>query len=273
MARLPDYEFVYLDDHEQLIDQLRGEHFDLALNLCDTGYRNEWLLERNVPAFLEMLGIPYTGADPMAISLGTDKAIMRALGVSMGIPVPNEIYVDLTADPPLLPTVYPALVKPNSSGGSFGVTEQCVVNDPAEAEAYMRWLAPQLEPPEALIQDFLTGDEYTLGLIGNPSDGFTVLPPLAIDYSGLDPDLPPVLTYGSKADPESPYWNKISFRQAQLDEVTWSQMVDHAMPPRYFAGWGFAITPASIFAAAPTASPDCWKPTPIPRGTGMVSWP
>jgi len=173
-----------------------------------------------------MLGIPYTGADPMAISVSTDKALVRALAFGLGIPVPNEVYVDLTADPLTLPSTYPALVKPNNSGGSFGITENCVVNDAAEAEAYMRWLAGELNPPEALIQDFLTGPEYTVGLIGNPGSGFTVLPPLVIDYSALGPDLPPILTYGSKADPDSRYWKKLSFRPAEIDDVTWSALVD-----------------------------------------------
>ncbi|HKJ95367.1 MAG TPA: D-alanine--D-alanine ligase, partial [Gammaproteobacteria bacterium] len=196
---LDGYHFTFLEDHSRLIDDLRATPPDLVLNLCDTGYRNDWELERNVPGFLEMLGIPYTGADPMAISLSTDKALVRALAFGLGIAVPNETYVDLTADPMILPTTYPALVKPNNSGGSFGITENCVVNDAAQAEAYMRWLAERLNPPEALIQDFLTGPEYTVGLIGNPATGFTVLPPLVVDYSALGDDLPPILTYGSKA--------------------------------------------------------------------------
>lgn len=237
LAGLDGYRFTYFDDHERLIDDLRASPPQLALNLCDTGFRNDWELERNIPALLEMLGIPYTGADPMAISLSTDKALVRALAVAHGVPVPNETFVDLTADPPVLPSMYPCLIKPNASGGSFGITEDCIVHDAVEAEAYLRWLAGELSPPEALIQDFLTGPEYTVGLIGNPAAGFTVLPPLVIDYSALDPELPPILTYGSKANPESPYWRKLHFREAQLDDVTWSQLVDHCV--RLFRRLGF----------------------------------
>ena len=227
LDQLEGYRFTYYDDHERLIDDLRRDRPDLVLNLCDTGFRNDWDLERNIPAFLEMLGIPYTGADPMGISLGTDKSIVRALAVSLDIPVPNETFVDLTADPLTLPTSYPSLIKPNGGGGSFGITENCVVHDAAEAQTYLQWLADQnLYPPEAICQDFLTGDEYTLGMIGNPASGFTVLPPLVIDYSRLDSNLPPILTHSSKADPDSPYWNRLSFRQADLDEVSRGQMVD-----------------------------------------------
>lgn len=227
LAELDGYRFTFLDDHERLIDDLRAAPPELALNLCDAGYRNQWELERNVPALLEILGIPYTGADPMAISLTTDKALVRALAINDGIPVPNETFVDLTADPLVLPSIYPCLIKPNGSGGSFGITEDCVVHDAAQAEAYLRWLGAMVTPPEALIQDFLTGAEYTVGVIGNPATGYTVLPPLEVDYSALDPELPPILTYGSKADPESPYWQKLSFERAAVDDVTWGRLVDY----------------------------------------------
>lgn len=237
LGELSRYEVTVFDDHERLIDDLRADPPELVLNFCDTGYRNQWELERNIPAFLEMLGIPYTGADPMAISVSTDKALVSMGAERLGIPVPNETFVDLTADPLVLPSAYPALIKPNNSGGSFGITDSCVVHDATEAEAYLRWLTDKLQPPEAVIQDFLTGSEFTVGLIGNPDHGFTVLPPLEVDYSNLPAGLPPVLTYGSKADPESPYWNRLQFRQAEIDDVTHARLVDGCA--KLFRRFGF----------------------------------
>lgn len=227
LASLEGYEFIYFDDHSRLIDDLRSQPPDLMLNFCDAGYRNNWEQERNVPALLEIFDVRYTGANAMAIDLSTDKAIVRWVATSLAIPVPNETYIDLTADPIPLPSTYPSLIKPNSSGGSFGITEESVVHDAAEAEAYLHGLVGQLETPEAVAQDFLTGTEYTVGLVGNHDTGFTVLSPLEVDYSRLEPDLPPILTYSSKADPESAYWNKLDFQKASVDEVTRAQMVEH----------------------------------------------
>ena len=229
LARIEGIAPVYFDEHAQLIDALRATRPDLCLNFCDTGFNNDWNLERDIPALLEILGLPYTGADPMAISLSTDKALVRFAAQALGVPVPNETWVDLTAEPVTLPQVYPALIKPNSSGGSFGVSENCIVHDAAAAGAYLAELRAQLEIPEALIQDFLTGPEYTVGVIGNRESGFTVLPVLEVDYSALDSDLPPVLTYGSKADPDSPYWNKLSFKRANLDDVKAGLLASHAV--------------------------------------------
>lgn len=229
LNELDGYEFRFLDDHSRMIDELRNNKPDLALNMCDTGFNNNWELERDVPALLEILDIPYTGADPMAISLTTDKSLVRAAAQMLGVPVPNETFVDLTAEPLVLPEIYPALIKPNSSGGSFGITSDSVVHDAASAEAYLRGLRPQVMIQEAVIQDYLTGSEYTVGIVGNLADEITVLPPLMVDYSKLDPDLPPIQTYDSKADPDSPYYDALDWKRADLDEISQAQLIDHSV--------------------------------------------
>ncbi|MCO6440160.1 MAG: D-alanine--D-alanine ligase [Nitrococcus mobilis] len=229
LAALEGFTFTYLDDHTTLLEDLRQRPPSLVLNLCDTGFRNDMARELNIPALLEILNIPYSGADPVGMSLATDKSIVRAVARSLGIPVPNEMFVDLEADPLVLPTLYPALIKPNFSDGSFGITAECVVHDAAAAERYLHWLAGKLERPEALVQDFLTGAEYTVGLIGNAGEGFTYLPPLEVDYSRLDPELPAILSYASKAEPDSPYWQKLRFRRARIDEVTRGRLYDHCV--------------------------------------------
>lgn len=229
LNELSGYEFRFLDDHSRMIDELRDNKPDLALNLCDTGFNNNWELERDVPALLEILDIPYTGADPMAISLTTDKSLVRAIAQMLGVPVPNETFVDLTAEPLTLPDFYPSLIKPNSSGGSFGITTDSVVHDAAAAEAYLRSLRPQVMIQEAVIQDYLTGPEYTVAIIGNLADEITVPPPLMVDYSKLDPDLPPIQTYDSKCDPDSPYYDTLDWKRAELDDITHAQLVDHSV--------------------------------------------
>lgn len=228
VEELDGYQISHFGDHEQLFDRLRNAPPDLALNFCDTGYRNKLSNEANVPALLELLEIPYTGSDPICMHLCSDKAMVRLLAAAHGIPVPNETFVDLTAEPLTLPDLYPAILKPNDGCGSIGISRDCVVHDGAEADAYLRRLVAESGRGQALIQDFLTGPEYTLGLVGNPETGFTVLPILEIDYSALDPDLPPILSLGSKTDPDSAYWNALSFREADLEPEIHARMIEHS---------------------------------------------
>ncbi len=224
LAQLERYRFSIFDDHERMLDDLRGARPDLVLNFCDTGYRNDWGLAAHIPALLELLAIPYTGSSPMAMYVSSDKELIRALAEGLGIAVPDQTFVDLTDRPLALPRSYPALIKPNIGAGSFGITEDCVVRDADEAESYLRWLTGRVTSPQALIQEFLTGAEYTLGVIGNPATGLMVLPPAELDYSAVDADLPHLFTYAGKFDPGSRYWRQLRHRRAELEEGTHAQL-------------------------------------------------
>ena len=218
LGRLDGYSFVYLDNHELLLDTLRRETPDFVLNLCDTGFRNQASRELNVPAYLELLDIPYSGATPSCMVLTLDKAIVRSVAGGLGVPVPAEHY--LAPDDPAddLPDIYPALIKPSKTDGSQGITQNAVVHDPAAARAYISEVREMLPGEPLLFQEFLSGTEYGVGVIGNIGDKITVLPPLMVDYSRLDPSLPRILGYESKAIPGSPYWTDIDIVPADLDD-------------------------------------------------------
>jgi len=79
-----------------------------------------------------------------------------------------------------------------------------------------------------LIQEFLSGPEYSVTILGNPGMGVTVLPVLEVDYSGLDDGLPRILGYESKWLPDSTYWSEIRYCEAELDEDRRQQLIDHS---------------------------------------------
>jgi D-alanine-D-alanine ligase len=79
-----------------------------------------------------------------------------------------------------------------------------------------------------LVQEYLTGAEYSVGIIGNPGEGYQFLPLLEVDYSGLDTDLPKILGYESKWLPDSPYWTQIRYHEADLDEESSRRLCDYS---------------------------------------------
>lgn len=228
LSEFTDFDCTFLTDHTRLLDLVRDEHFDLVVNFCDTGYRNRITLELNIPAYLELLDIPYTGAPPAAMVLCYDKAVVRMLAGSLGIPVPQEVFVPAARLPAPPPGPYPALIKPNRADGSLGITKDAVVRSPEEARAYLEWFQKALPGRDALVQEYLNGAEYGIGLLGNPGDEFTALPALEVDFSGLPAGLNPILSYESKAIPESPYWTDIKFRRASLGVDEESKLSAHA---------------------------------------------
>lgn len=214
LESLQDFSFDYIDDHARLLDRLQSARPELVLNFCDTGFRNEARHELHVAAFLEGLGIPYSGSGPVALGLCHDKALVSLLARSLDVPVPEERLI--RAGDQLPDVSYPAFFKPNRGDGSLGITVDSIVHDAARGRQILARLRRELPGTEILVQEFLAGSEYGVGVIGNPGDLFTVLPVLEVDYGALDPSLPRLLEYGSKTDPESPYWKDVRFRRANL---------------------------------------------------------
>ena len=211
------FRLTVYNDHRQLFSRLAAQPPDRVLNFCDTGVGNRPTRELNLPAWLELHDIPYTGATPQAMVLCFDKQVVRLLAQSLGIEVPREVFIAATETGGALPDLFPALIKPNAADGSVGIRKDAVVRNEAQARAYLAFLAETLPGRDLLWQEYLPGPEYGLGLIGNPGTGLAAYPPLEVDFSGLPQGNEPILSFESKTDPSSPYWSEIRFRPARMD--------------------------------------------------------
>ena len=224
MDAIGRFEVTVLSDHATLFERLAELKPDLVVNFCDTGIFNVPTRELNLPAWLELQGIPYTGATPQAMILCFDKQAVRLVAQNLGVEVPREAYLPAGPQWKELPALYPALLKPNQADGSVGITKDAVVRDEREARDYLDFLARELPGRDVLWQEYLPGPEYGVGLIGNPDAGLTALPPLVVDFSKLPEGLDPILSFESKTDPDSPYWTDIFYEEAKIDDETRERM-------------------------------------------------
>jgi D-alanine-D-alanine ligase len=259
---LAGFDFEFLDDHGALHERFAQDPPDLVVNFCDTGLRNIPTQELHVPALLETLGVPYSGASPACMAICYDKQIVRLLAQALGVPVPREICLEPDQDPPDRADLYPALIKPNQADGSVGITKDAMVRTAAEAERYIAWLRRELPGRAILVQEYLPGPEYGIGLIGNPEGRLDALPALEVDYTRLPAGLAPILSYESKALPDSPYWTEIKFRRAEIDDARQSRMVDHAR--RLFARLGCRDYGRFDFRSAADGEPRLLEVNPNP---------
>jgi D-alanine-D-alanine ligase len=210
LRELKDFQFVYLNSHDTLIQELtklKGK-IDFAFNLCDEGYNNDAQKELHIPSLLEMLSISYTGSGPQCLAYCYDKSLVRGIAREMGIPVPEAFFVkpeDITFG---LPFNFPVMVKPNFGDSSFGITQRSVANSFEELVNAISEIREKFgyEKP-ILVEEFLTGKDLSVGIIGNPPESYTVLPLIMTDYSSLPENLPKICGYESKWLPETPYWN------------------------------------------------------------------
>jgi len=228
LAELTEYRFDYVDNHASLLAHLRHHRPAFVLNLCDEGLENDAFKELHVPALLESLGIPYSGAGPACLGLCYNKAHIRAITASLDIPVPLETYFNPADQAATLPSIFPALVKPNFGDSSIGITQEAVVHHSEELMRYLDQVRADLPGRPILIQEFLSGPEYSVTILGNPGMDVTVLPVLEVDYTGLDDGLPRILGYESKWLPDSPYWTQVRYREAELDEDRRQQLIDYS---------------------------------------------
>lgn len=221
LNELESYNFIYLDNHDTFVWDLmkKKNKIDYILNLCDEGYFNEPRNELHIPALLEILKIPYTGGGPQCLAFCYDKSLVRGIAKEMNIPVGDGIYIkqeDFTYQ--FLPFNFPVLVKPNFGDSSFGITKNNYVKNGEDLVNVINEIRQKFgyEKP-ILIEEFLSGADLSVGIIGNPDDFYRVLPITEEDYSALPNDLPKICGYEAKWMPDSPYWN-IKSIPAKLDE-------------------------------------------------------
>jgi len=125
--------------------------------------------ESQVPAILEAYRIPYTGSDPLTLALCLDKALTKRLWQSAGLPTSDFCVVgdmaELDQARGKLPS-FPLFVKPVHEGASKGISVESIVESDWELRARVRWVLTRYQQP-ALIEEFLPGREFTVGILGN----------------------------------------------------------------------------------------------------------
>ncbi len=228
LKELKGYHVTYLNSHDTLLQDLRklSGKVDLVFNLLDEGYRNEPSKELHVPSLFEVLDIPYTGAGPQCLAYCYDKSLVRGIATEINIPVPGAFFIKSEDSTFELPFSFPVIVKPNFGDSSFGITQRCVCDS---FEALFNAIAEIREKfgydKPILVEEFLTGKDLSVGIIGNPPDTYNVLPVIEEDYSSLPPGLPRICGYEAKWLPDSPYWNIRSI-PAELPVTTHRLLVE-----------------------------------------------
>ena len=222
LSELSDYQFKYLNNHKMLLSDLRKnqENIDFIFNLCDEGYNNEAIKELHIPAFLEMLNIPYSGGSPQCLAFCYDKSLVRGIAKELDLPVPNAFSIKPDNTTFIdFPLEFPVIVKPNLGDSSFGITKDNVCYNIEQLENIIVRIREKIGYESILlVEEFLTGKDLSVGIIGNLPDSYIRLPIIEEDYSQLPPDLPRICGYEAKWDSNSPYWKNLRSIPAELSE-------------------------------------------------------
>ena len=165
-----------------LIDRLRQTPVDIVFNIAEGLHgRNR---EAHIPALLEFLNIPYTGSDPLTLSLTLDKSMAKRIVMSHHIPTPRFMKATKIEDVTGLDLCYPLFVKLCYEGSSKGVRLNSKVSDPGTLKERVKWLLENYGPP-VLVEEFVSGPEFTVGILGNEDP--SVLGVMQIEIKGVPP--------------------------------------------------------------------------------------
>jgi D-alanine-D-alanine ligase len=206
-------EVIRLEASPDFPERLRATKPDIVFNIAEG--LNGVNRESHVPAICEFLGVPYSGSDPLTLSICLDKARAKEILSYHRVPTAPFLLVESAEDLdrllggalPLSPPseIMPLFVKPVHEGSSKGITERNFVRNADELEAQVRFLLETYRQP-VLVEEFLPGAEFTCGVLGNGADA-RVLPIVGMNFGALPSGAVPIYGYEAKwiwDRPESP---------------------------------------------------------------------
>jgi D-alanine-D-alanine ligase len=148
-----------------------GDRWNMVFNICEGLYGIG--REAQVPAILDAYEIPYTFSDPLVLSLTLHKGMTKRVIRDGCIPTPNFAIISSENDLASIVLPYPLFVKPNAEGSGRGISFNSKVVNPTELLSTCRDLWNS-GITSLLIETYLPGREFTVGILGTGDQSFTV---------------------------------------------------------------------------------------------------
>src|SRR5438105_425042 len=228
LTKLGHEPFYYvLDGRPQSLHGLAKCGADLVFNLTES-YAGDDTKEMNVAAYMDLIGLPYTGAGPHAHFLAQDKATAKKMFHFHGIRTPYfaTAYrgnIDHAHD-----VKFPLIVKPQSEDGSIGIDAEAVVNGVKELMERVEYVQNEFDSP-ALIEEYIEGREIYAGILGS-YERAEVLPMVELDLSQLPEGTPRIASRDVKFERETKAYKLTKSKVADdLDEATAQKLADTAL--------------------------------------------
>jgi D-alanine-D-alanine ligase len=225
LGHAPSY--YVLDGRPQSLYGLGKCGADLVFNLTES-YAGDDTKEMNVAAYMDLLGIPYTGAGPHAHFLAQDKATAKKMFAFHGIRTPffATAYrgnIDHAHD-----VKFPLIVKPQSEDGSIGIDAEAVVTGVKELMERVEYVQNEFDSP-ALIEEYIEGREIYAAILGS-YEQTEVLPLVELDLSKLPNGTPKIASRDVKFETQSKAYRLTKSKIVEdLDEPTVQKLSDTAL--------------------------------------------
>ncbi|MBN2236004.1 MAG: hypothetical protein JW729_00505 [Bacteroidales bacterium] len=157
---------------KQLVTRLAaGEKWNLVFNICEGMHGNG--REAQVPALLDAYAIPYVFSSPLVLALTLDKSLTKRVIHYAGIATPEFHIVNALDDIPKVNLPFPLFAKPIAEGTGKGINGKSVINTKEELADRCTSLLKEYKQA-VLVESYLPGREFTVGIVGTGSDAKAV---------------------------------------------------------------------------------------------------
>src|SRR5436309_3804331 len=219
--------YYVLDGRPQSLYGLSTCSADLVFNLTES-YGGDETKEMNVAAYMDLLGLTYTGAGPHAHFLAQDKATAKKMFAFHDIRTPffATAYrgnIDHAHD-----VKFPLIVKPQSEDGSIGIDAEAVVTGGKELMERVEYVQHECDSA-ALIEEYIEGREIYAAILGS-YEKTEVLPLVELDLSKLPEGTPKIASRDVKFERQSQAYKLTKSNIAEdLDETTVQKLSETAL--------------------------------------------
>lgn len=201
------HEVFLLGADRNLLEKIDQEKIEFVFNIAEGFFGRA--RESQIPALLELGGIPYSGSDPAGLALTLDKSLAKRIASSLGIPTPEFWILDEINHVRKVPDRFPLFVKPLWQGSSIGIRRSSRVRDRTELEREGERLFASRPSDPVLVEEYIAGKECTVGLLGNET-----------------PEALGVMEIAFRDSSKKDFCYSLEVKQ------NWKEEVDYLVPPR-----------------------------------------
>lgn len=144
-----------------------GDKWDLVFNIAEGMYG--FGREAQVPALLEAYNIPYTFSDPLGHAISLQKGMTKHVLRDLKIPTPDFAVVNCEEDINKFDLPFPLFAKPIAEGTGKGITATSKITNRKNLQQVCKYLLQTFKQP-VLIETYLPGREFTVGILGTGQD-------------------------------------------------------------------------------------------------------
>jgi D-alanine-D-alanine ligase len=185
------------DDIELVLREVKEHKPDIVFNLTEV-FLGKAYFDKNIPALMELLELPYTGCGPSGMMICNNKILTKKILTYHRIKVPSFhiFHKDKRVWHPKK-LKFPLMVKPAREEASTGIAQASFVESEKDLKERIGFIHERYNMP-AIAEEYIDGRELYVSILGHRR--LRVFPIREMKFTQVPDDGPKLATYKAKWD-------------------------------------------------------------------------